>query len=451
MPWTDINNVCFLAKKPNFIPFYMINDVDLRILFESVLETAVDSIIIIDAKGTVININFATEKLLGFAKEEVVGQNVRMLMNAHDASQHDTYMGRYLETKKPKIIGIGREVLARHKMGELIPVRLAVSEVILNDRIIFTGIIHDLREIRKAYDELANLNKELDKRVVERTYQVEKVVNQLLSTNTRLKKEVKERVEAEQMLRTKEEQLQAALSTEKELNELKSRFVSTASHEFRTPLATILSSASIIMKYSKEEEQANRERHVGKIKSAVNHLTGLLNDFLSLSRLEEGRVNVMTEDLELELLLHEIAEDLSGILKPDQKLSFHLAPGLLLSTDRNILKNILFNLISNAIKYSEVSIDISAKEVAETIEITIQDHGIGIPAEDLKHLFTRFFRATNVGNIQGTGLGLNIVKRYCELLAADIDVDSVYGEGTTVLLKIPKHINQNNDEENSGH
>ncbi len=451
MPNTDISNVCFLAKKPNFIPFYMVNDVDLRILFESVLETAVDSIIIIDSKGTVININHATEILLGFAKEEVVGQNVRMLMNAHDASHHDTYLGRYLETKSPKIIGIGREVLARHKMGELIPVRLAVSEVILNDRIIFTGFIHDLREIRKAYDELANLNKELDKRVVERTYQVEKVVNQLLSTNTRLKKEVKERVEAEQNLRSKEEQLQAALSSEKELNELKSRFVSTASHEFRTPLATILSSASIIMKYNKDEEQGNRERHVGKIKSAVNHLTGLLNDFLSLSRLEEGRVNVMAEQFSLDLLLKEIEEDLSGIQKPGQNLSFHLDAGIELTTDRNILKNILFNLISNAIKYSDLTIDVSAQNIDNHIAIAIQDRGIGIPAEDQKHLFTRFFRATNVGNIQGTGLGLNIVKRYCELLSAEISVQSKYGEGTTVSIKIPKHSNQKNDEENSGH
>ena len=167
--------------------------------------------------------------------------------------------------------------------------------------------------------------------------------------------------------------------------------------------------------------------------------------------LEEGRVNVMAEHISLDLLLKEIEEDLSGIQKPGQNLSFHLEAGIELATDRNILKNILFNLISNAIKYSELTIDISAKNIDDHIEISIQDHGIGIPAEDQKHLFTRFFRATNVGNIQGTGLGLNIVKRYCELLSADINVQSIYGEGTTVLIKIPKHTNQKNDEENSGH
>ncbi|HRD08077.1 MAG TPA: HAMP domain-containing sensor histidine kinase, partial [Saprospiraceae bacterium] len=296
-------------------------------------------------------------------------------------------------------------------------------------------------EIRKAYDELANLNKELDKRVVERTYQVEKVVNQLLATNTKLKKEVKERVEAEQMLRSKEEQLQKALSSEKELNELKSRFVSTASHEFRTPLATILSSASIILKYNKEEEQVNREKHIGKIKNAVNHLTGLLNDFLSLSKLEEGRVNIMIEPMYLSELLQEIAEDLSGIKKPGQEICFDGQNQIELHTDRNILKNILFNIISNAIKYSEEDIHIVVEEKQSEVSIAVKDRGIGIPGDDQKHLFTRFFRATNVGNIQGTGLGLNIVKRYCELLSASIDISSEFGVGTTVEITIPKHTN----------
>jgi len=419
----------------------MINDLDLRLLFESVLETAVDSIIIIDSRGKILNLNQAAEALLGYSRAEVTGQNVSILMNAHDAGHHDGYMERYLHTRQAKIIGIGREVLAKHKSGELIPVRLAVSEVILNDRIIFTGIIHDLREIRKAYDELANLNKELDKRVVERTYQVEKVVNQLLATNTKLKKEVKERVEAEQMLRSKEEQLQIALSSEKELNELKSRFVSTASHEFRTPLATILSSASIILKYNKEEEQVNREKHIGKIKNAVNHLTGLLNDFLSLSKLEEGRVNIMIEPMYLSELLQEIAEDLSGIKKPGQEIRFDGQNQIELHTDRNILKNILFNIISNAIKYSEEDIHIVVEEKQSDVSIAVRDRGIGIPGDDQKHLFTRFFRATNVGNIQGTGLGLNIVKRYCELLSASIDISSEFGVGTTVEITIPKHTN----------
>ena len=419
----------------------MINDLDLRLLFESVLETAVDSIVIIDSRGRILNLNQAAETLLGYSRAEVTGHNVSILMNAHDAGQHDGYLERYLHTRQAKIIGIGREVLAKHKSGELIPVRLAVSEVILNDRIIFTGIIHDLREIRKAYDELANLNKELDKRVVERTYQVEKVVNQLLATNTKLKKEVKERVEAEQMLRSKEEQLQKAISSEKELNELKSRFVSTASHEFRTPLATILSSASIILKYNKEEEQVNREKHIGKIKNAVNHLTGLLNDFLSLSKLEEGRVNIMIEPLYLSELLQEIAEDLSGIKKPGQEICFDGQNQIELHTDRNILKNILFNIISNAIKYSEEDIHIVVEEKQSEVSIAVKDRGIGIPGDDQKHLFTRFFRATNVGNIQGTGLGLNIVKRYCELLSASIDISSEFGVGTTVEITIPKHTN----------
>ncbi|MBK8699211.1 MAG: PAS domain S-box protein [Saprospiraceae bacterium] len=429
----------------------MINDVDLRLLFESVLDTAVDGIIIIDAKGIVINVNQAVVRLFEYQKSEVIGQNVRMLMNRDDASKHDQYLERYNQTKEARVIGIGRQVIARAKSGNLFPVQLAVSEVMLNDRIIFTGIIHDLSDISKALDDLEELNRELDKRVVDRTYQVEKVVNQLLSTNNKLKKEVKERVEAEQLLRQKEEELQKALSSERVLNELKSRFVSTASHEFRTPLATILSSASIILKYTKEEEQVNREKHVSKIKNAVNHLTGLLNDFLSLSRLEEGRVNIMEEQVSLASVLEEVREDLSGVKKQNQEIVFSPDSSFEVNTDKHILKNILFNILSNAIKYSDTNIDAVINPQEEGFCISIADKGIGIPNDDQRHLFTRFFRATNVGNVQGTGLGLNIVKRYCELIGATIDIQSEYGEGTTVNIIIPKYFNHKRDEENSGH
>ena len=416
----------------------MIRDINLKLLFESVFETAVDGIVIIDSNGLIINVNQATCLLFGYSKNEMIGQNVSMLMNAHDAKNHDSYLHRYTQTKKPSIIGIGREVVAKSKSGHAFPVRLAVSEVILNDRIVFTGIIHDLSEVKKAYIELESLNLELDRRVTERTYEVEKIVNQLLATNKQLKKEVKERIQAEQQLISKENELHRALSTEKELNELKSRFVSTASHEFRTPLATILSSASIILKYNKEIEQENREKHVLKIKNAVTHLTGLLNDFLSLSKLEEGRVSLTPEELILNDILIESREDLSGILKKNQQIVFESDDNLPISTDKNILKNILFNIISNAIKYSEKDIKIITESNENNYTISIIDQGIGIPEEDVKHLFTRFFRAKNVGNIQGTGLGLNIVKRYCDLLHATINVSSIYSSGTTVIICIPK-------------
>lgn len=417
----------------------MNSNLDLKLILESILETAVDGIINIDSKGIIININQAALNIFQFTKEETVGNNVNMLMNKEERQNHDTYINSYLTTRKPKIIGIGREVTGKKKNGDIFHFRLAVSEVLLNDKIIFTGIIHDLTDVKNAYQELEDLNKKLDEKVTERTYEVEKVVNKLLSTNKLLQEEIKERQEAEALLIKKEEELNNALVAEKELNELKSRFITTASHEFRTPLATILSSASIIHKYPLADQQTDREKHVGKIKNAVNHLTGLLNDFLSLSKLEEGKVNINKEEFNVCSEIKKVIEALSGIFKLNQNIHVNCQQNLDIFTDKNILKNILFNIISNAIKYSDKDIEIEVINDKNTISISIKDSGIGIPLDEQKYLFTRFFRANNVGNTQGTGLGLNIVKRYCDLLEADINFTSELEQGTTVKITIPKN------------
>lgn len=417
----------------------MNSNLDLKLILESILETAVDGIINIDSKGIIININQAALNIFQYTKEETIGNNVNMLMNKEEKQNHDKYISTYLTTRKAKIIGIGREVTGKKKNGEMFHFRLAVSEVVLNDKIIFTGIIHDLTDVKNAYQELEDLNKKLDEKVTERTYEVEKVVNKLLSTNKQLQEEIKERQDAEALLIKKEEELNIALVAEKELNELKSRFITTASHEFRTPLATILSSASIIHKYPLADQQPDREKHVGKIKNAVNHLTGLLNDFLSLSKLEEGKLNINKESFNVCTEIKNVIEALSGIFKLNQNINIDCQQDLTICTDKNILKNILFNLISNAIKYSEKDIFITAVNEKSSITISIEDKGIGIPQDEQKYLFTRFFRANNVGNTQGTGLGLNIVKKYCDLLDAEINFTSELEKGTTVKITIPKN------------
>lgn len=424
----------------------MIEDRDLQQLFQSVLETAVDGIININSVGKIISINKAASDIFGYSHEEMMGQNVSMLMGKNDAQNHDGYLSRYLSTKQANIIGVGREVLGRKKNGDLFPFRLAVSEVILNDKIIFTGIIHDLKEVKEAYLELKKLNEELDQKVVERTYEVEKVVNQLLEINNQLKEENKIRKETEKTLIQKEEELKNALETEKQLNELKSRFLTTASHEFRTPLTTILSSASLILKYPLSEQQSNRENHISKIRNAVNHLTGVLNDFLSLGKLEEGKISVNFAKVQIDKLVSEVKDSLSGIIKPGQQIIEEVAEDLECTIDSSILKNILFNLLSNAIKYSDKDVHVKVNCDHENLLIEVRDNGIGIPIIDQQHLFDRFFRATNVGNIQGTGLGLNIVKKYCELLNGDITYQSEENVGTTFFIKIKNPINFHNEK-----
>lgn len=411
---------------------------DLIQQLQAIIDTAIDGIITINNRGIVESLNPSAAALFNYTPEEVIGNNINFLMPEPYHSEHDNYINRYQKTKVPHIIGIGREVYGERKGGEVFPFRLAVSEVILNDRIIYTGIIHDLTEVKEAEKEIKLLNKKLEKKVTDRTLELERTVNKLLSTNTTLQKEIKDRKTAEAKLQSNEAELRLALIKEKELSELKSRFVSMASHEFRTPLTSILSSAAIIGKYEKEEQQPNREKHINRIKSSVANLTGILNDFLSLSKLEEGRVEVHLSELNLDLLCQEVIEDTKGLLKSDQLIT-HTVNGdnPHVIVDERILRNILFNLISNAIKYSDKDIGCQISFEKDYFQFEIKDKGIGIPAEDQKYLFTRFFRAGNVTNIQGTGLGLNIVKRYVDILNGEISFISEHEVGTTFIVKIP--------------
>ena len=393
---------------------------------EAIIETATDGIITIDQFGIIESANSAVSKMFGYSREELLGNNISLLMPDPYRQEHDYYLEKYARTKHAKIIGIGREVEGKKKSGELFPIRLAVSEVNLNDRILYTGIIHDLSDFKAIEDELRESNEKLEEKVEERTNELESVVNKLLSTN--------------QQLEQSQKKLKAALDKEKILNELKSRFVSMASHEFRTPLSMIMSSASLISKYKDEGSDSKRLKHVERIKSAVSNLTGILNDFLSLSKLEENKFELALEETDFTKLIDTVAEEMKGLYKEGQILEQECI-GLhrLVKTDKRIFKNVLFNLVSNAIKYSPENTRIICRSnyKSDKLIIEIIDQGIGIPETEQKYMFERFFRASNVENIQGTGLGLNIVKRYLDILNGNITFTSVPGEGSNFMVEIP--------------
>jgi len=298
----------------------------------------------------------------------------------------------------------------------------------------------DITEQRAAENSLKELNAELEERVEDRTEELAEAINQLLNINKQLEYEIQERKAIEDALRKSENELRLAYEKEKELSELKSRFVSMASHEFRTPLSTILSSADLIEAYKREEQQSKRERHTNRIKSSVANLTGILNDFLSLSKLEEGKIMEHPVSFDLNDFCEDVLDQMQGLLKADQHIRHEMTvdpPVIIL--DKKMLKNILFNLLSNAIKYSDAGtvIDCRIDRRKDNLIVVIADEGIGIPEEEQQHLFTQFFRARNVENIQGTGLGLNIVKRYVELMGGSISFESKLGEGTTFTVFIP--------------
>lgn len=273
--------------------------------------------------------------------------------------------------------------------------------------------------LRQTSFQLSKLNQELEQKVQERTLELAEMIRKL----TESKKEV-----------------DLALEKEKELNNLKSRFISTASHEFRTPLATIMSSVSLTGKYAESMDKEKMFKHIDRVKNSVNHLTDILNDFLSLDKLEEGVVVANPENIYLNALINELTDEMRGIAKAGQKFIYTgLQTNDQIYIDKRILKNIMLNLLSNAIKYSNENtlIEIKAKRDFDFLFIEIKDQGIGIPIKDQVHIFERFYRAHNSGNVQGTGLGLNIVKKYVEILNGEINFKSIPEKGTKFTLKFP--------------
>jgi signal transduction histidine kinase len=195
----------------------------------------------------------------------------------------------------------------------------------------------------------------------------------------------------------------------------------------------------LLARYVKTEEQDKRERHIRRIKDSVKHLNDLLEDFLSLGKLEEGKVQAKPEVIDIKEFLEEVAEEMKAIAKPGQQIAVELNGNGQFITDKKLLKNILINLLSNAVKFSpeDGSIFLNANNVINRMVIAVKDQGIGISGEDQQHLFSSFFRGKNAINIQGTGLGLHIVKGYVELLQGNIDLQSQLGEGTTITIDLP--------------
>ncbi len=406
----------------------------------AIFETAVDCLIIIDSHGEVSKINPAGAKLFGYEIKELVGQNVSVLMPVPHREKHDSYLQNYHTTGIGKIIGIGRDIIGKKKDGTLFPCNLSVNEFFMQSKKCFAGIIHDLTTRKKQEEEILELNRQLEEKVEIKTKDLSSVVNELLETNTRLENEIKERQKIEAALRNNELEIRKALEKEKELNDLKSNFVSMASHEFRTPLSTILSSTTLIEKYLENGSIEKTEKHFNRVISSVKHLTEMLDDFLSLTKLTEGEIPVNSEQFMIHDFCEEFMEMNRGLLKPNQELIRTIpAENQSVFLDKKLLNHILLNLFSNAIKYSKDDGKIKCDvEIAnQQLEIQIIDEGIGIPLNEQKHLFTRFFRGANVINIQGTGLGLNIVQEYLDVMNGTIEFESIENVGTTFTIKIP--------------
>lgn len=378
--------------------------------FREIFQSMTEGIIVVDQRGSILVANPVAEQMFGYDNHELTGLKVESLLPERYRGKHLSFREQFNGHPSPRRMGVGRDLAALKKNGTEFPVEISLSFSQAKGNFMVIAFITDI-SLRKKAEEALRAGEE-----------------QLMVYATELEKKVEARTE----------DLRKALEAERELNELKSKFVSIASHEFRTPLSTILSSISLVDQYNQKGETEKITKHTQRVRQSVNHLTGILNDFLSLGKLEEGKVEVHAESVDLKALLDDIKEEVQ--LREGQVIEIDIQKGTDgFTSDSRILRNILLNLLSNASKYSEKgTIRIGALQKDNTVEISIADQGIGIPDGDKKHMFERFFRASNSGNIQGTGLGLNIVKRYVDLLNGSISFTSEHKKGTTFLVSIPK-------------
>jgi len=235
------------------------------------------------------------------------------------------------------------------------------------------------------------------------------------------------------------EELQIALKKETELGELKSRFVSMASHEFRTPLSAILSSIDLIKKYSERGEPDKQQKHVERIKRSVRNLVTILDDFLSLEKMESGTVAINPVEIDLVEYISDVLTEVKPWTKSGQLVVHEHSGAEEVRIDSNLTRNVLLNLLSNALKYSPEgsTVKLITQNEGGKLAIQVIDRGMGIPEEEQQNMFTRFFRASNAMETSGTGLGLTIVKRYMDLMRGDIGFVSKEGKGTTFNIEIP--------------
>jgi PAS domain S-box-containing protein len=415
--------------------FIRINDITVRKLneqqirdeetrFEALFMHAAIGIIMVNKASKIVLSNHFADVLFGYEPGELMGNELDILIPQNVKERHKKTYENYTYKPQARAMGVGLDLKGRRKDGSLFPIEISLSHFKSGETPYYISFINDTTFKKKAEDDLLNKNTEIEK------------------LNENLEREVINRtnalVETMKSLEISKKDLEIALEKEKDLGELKSRFVSMASHEFRTPLTTIQSAASLIEKYQKTEEQDKRERHTHRIKAAVGNLTDILEEFLSVGKLEEGKIETKMSVFNVKELLEECIFDLKSLTKTNQKIDVNITGKSDVYLDKSLLRKIIINLCSNALKFSPENsiISLVIDNQTDTFILKVSDSGIGISMEDQKHLFDRFFRGKNVTNIQGTGLGLHIVARYAELLHGQVSVKSELNFGTTFTVKI---------------
>ncbi len=401
--------------------------------FNILLGAVSEGVIIVDEHQIIMEVNTSAELIFGYTRDELISQDLNILIPQNYHANHAGHFNKFMGTHERRQMGKGRDIYGLRKDGSIFPVEAGLNPFALNGKTYVMALIIDITLRKEQERELQELNTKLEKKVEERTTKLHAIVKEMKTVNFELETENKRRIQAE-------EEAQIALKKEIELNELKTKFLSLVSHEFKTPLSGILTSTVLLSKYKLAEEQERRDKHINTITNKVHYLNNILNDFLSVERIESGKINYTAKRFKLSKVLNEVIYNSNMLLKDGQKINYpENIDDLYMIQDEKMLELALSNVVHNAIKYSSDHsiIDIKINQNEKNTIFHIKDHGMGIPADEQKNIFNRYFRAENVLNIKGTGIGLNIVKSHIENLGGSIAFTSEEHKGSIFTVTLP--------------
>lgn len=402
-------------------------------IFNVLFEAASEGIIVVDNTQHIVAANVAAENMFGYQKDELIDQHLNLLIPKKYHANHHQHFDDFIENSEKRQMGHGRVLYGIKKDGSLFPVEAGLNPFKKDGHEFVMSLIIDISVRMETQRQINELNFYLEEKIETRTGELNESINKLKDLNKNLQNEVSKRKAAE-------EKIKDALQKEKELNELKTKFLSLVSHEFKTPLSGILTSATLAEKYTENEQQEKREKHLGTIRNKVHYLNNILNDFLSIERLDSGKGQYKFADFSLKRLINEVIYNANITLKNGQEINYPKdIEDIIIHQDEKILELVLSNVLGNAIKYSPenttIKLDVSLTD--RKIFFNIEDEGRGIPEKDQKHIFERYFRAENALLDQGTGIGLNISKTHLENMGGQISFLSEENKGTQFKIEVP--------------
>ena len=392
------------------------------------LKSIGDAVITTDPQQAITFMNPVAEALTKWTQQDALGQDLNQIfLTINETTREAIPNPVTVSLQTGKTVTIENHTLLIDKEGEEIPIDDSAAPIKNDSEQILGAVLvfHDVIEQQQIQALLKRTNADLEQRVAESTAQ-------LRQQNQQLEAEIARRQQLE-------EELRVALARERELSQLKSRIVATVSHEYRTPLTTILSSTEMLQRYSDRLTPEKKQTHFQRVKQSVEHLTNLVNDMIFIEQAETQALEFNPTLVNIEEIVGEVIEAVRPKFTEKHRLNLICPSECDRVLDGNLLRLILDNLLSNAIKYSPEGglIEVELTPQAQEIRLRISDEGIGIPPDDQGKLFKAFYRASNIGITPGVGLGLVIVKECVELHQGRVEFESKVGAGTTFTIILP--------------